>query len=140
MANIFPNTMRDDLLKAVLGDLSSAGVTVKAALIDSGTVAPSASHQFFSSISTAVVGTPQTVGSKTVGSLGTGIFDGADVTFTAVSGASVEYICVYIDTGSNATSKIIAYIDQVSSGLPVTPNGGNINIVWDATNGIIKLG
>ena len=29
-----------------------------------------------------------------------------------------------------STSQLVAYIDT-ATGLPVTPNGGNIQIVWD---------
>lgn len=39
---------------------------------------------------------------------------------------------VYIDTGVAGTLRLIAYIDTGVTGLPVTPNGGDINITWDA--------
>ncbi len=108
--------------------------TIKVALVDTGTYTYSAAHQFYSSVS-GVVGTPATLASKTVTN---GTFDAADVTFSAVTGATVEALIVYKDTGSAATSPLIAYIDSASSGLPVTPNGGDINIVWNAS-GIFSL-
>jgi hypothetical protein len=56
-----------------------------------------------------------------------------------VSGASVEAIAIYQDTGNEATSRLIAYIDT-ATGLPVTPNGGDINLNWDTgVNKIFKL-
>lgn len=114
--------------------------TVKVALIDTANYTYSDTHQFYSSVSgTAVVGTPQTIGSKTFNVVGSApIFDGADVTYTAVTGASVEALIIYIDTGTASTSPLVAYIDAGVTGLPVTPNGGNINIVWNAS-GIFAL-
>jgi hypothetical protein len=111
--------------------------TIKVALVDTGTYTYSASHQYYSSVSAAVVGTPQTLGSKTVTN---GVFDAADVTFSAVSGNSVEALVIYKDTGNAATSPLIAYLDTVASGLPVTPNSGDISVTWDnGSNRIFAL-
>ena len=41
---------------------------------------------------------------------------------------------IYKDTGNAATSPLIAYIDLTT---PVTPNGGDINITWNAS-GILQ--
>jgi hypothetical protein len=82
------------------------------------------------------VGTAQTIGAtKTVTN---GVFDGADVTYTAVTGNSVEALVIYVDTGTAATSPLVAYIDTGVTGLPVTPNGGNISVTWNAS-GIFSL-
>jgi hypothetical protein len=86
-------------------------------------------------VSSAVIGTPQTIGSKTFTN---GVFDGSDVTFSTVVGNSIEAIVIYIDTGSSATSPLVAYIDTSVTGLPVTPNGGDILITWNAS-GIFAL-
>ena len=120
-------------------NLSNPSV-VKVALIDTANYTYSAAHQFYSSVSgTAVVGTPQTIGSKTFNVVaGAPVFDGADVTFTTVTGASVEALLIYIDTGTAATSPLVAYIDTGVTNLPVTPNGGNITIAW-STDGIFAL-
>mgnify|MGYP007071609632 FL=1 len=111
------------------------GQTVKVALIDTGTYTYSASDQYWSAASSASVGTPQTIGSKTFTD---GVFDGANVTFTAVTGNSVEALIIYIDTGNAATSPLVAYIDTSVTGLPVTPNGGDITITWNGS-GIFAL-
>jgi len=113
---------------------SSLTGTVKVALVDTGTYTYSAAHEFQSSLS-GVVGTAQTIGTKTYTN---GVFDGADVTFTAVTGATVEAIVIYIDTGSSATSRLVAFIDTGVTNLPVTPNGGDITITWHAS-GIFAL-
>lgn len=108
--------------------------TVKAALIDTGTYTYSASHYIFSQVS-GVVGTPTEITNTTVDA---GLFDGDDVTFNSVSGDTVEAIIIFIDTGTPSTSRLVAYLDTSITGLPVTPNGGDINVVWDAS-GIFQL-
>lgn len=122
---------------AVLDALSNSDLhdgTVKVALVDTGTYTYSAAHDFYDDLS-GVVGTDQTIGTKTVTG---GLFDGDDVTFTAVTGASVEALVIYISTGTASTSRLVAYIDTGVTGLPVTPNGGNITITWNAS-GIFQL-
>jgi hypothetical protein len=109
--------------------------TVKVALIDTNDVAYNAAHDFYDDISAAVVGTPQTIGTTTVTN---GLFDGDNVTFTAVTGDPCEALVIYIDTGVAGTSRLVAYMDTGVTGLPVTPNGGDITITWDAA-GIFQL-
>ena len=139
MATRYYNSFRNGLLNLSNSiDFDDAGTTIRAALFDEGAVAFNATHQFLSDVSAGVVGSAQTIGSKTVGVVGVGVFDGADVTFTAVSGASCESLLPYKDTGSAATSPLIGLFDQVASGLPTTPNGGNITVAWPAA-GILGL-
>ena len=123
--------------EAVLQSSSDSSLTgtVKAALVDTGTYTYSAAHQFLSSLS-GVVGTAQTIGATK--SYTNGLFDGGDVTYTAVTGNSAEAIVLYIDTGVAGTSRLVAYMDTSVTGLPVTPNGGDITITWNAS-GIFQL-
>lgn len=133
MANaIYPLYKQSILDSDANSDLNDG--TVKVALVDTGTYTYSAAHQFLSDLS-GVVGTAQTIATTTVTN---GLFDGADVTFTAVSGATVEALVIYIDTGVAGTSRLVSYHDTGVTGLPVTPNGGNINIAWNAS-GIFQL-
>lgn len=124
--------------EAILGGGANTDLltgTVKVALVDTGVYTYNAADQFLTSL-TGVVGTAQTIGAtKTVTN---GVFDGGDVTYTSVTGNSVEALVIYIDTGSSATSRLVAYIDTSVTGLPVTPNGGNITITWNAS-GIFAL-
>lgn len=110
------------------------GQTVKVALVTAGYTYNSA-DQYYSSVSAAVVGTPQTLGSKTFTN---GVFDAADVLFTSVTGSQVVSLVIYIDTGNAATSPLVAFIDTGVTNLPVTPNGGDIAITWSAS-GIFSL-
>jgi len=110
--------------------------TVKVALVDTGTYTYNAAHDFYDDVSAGVVGTPQTLATNTVTS---GLFDSAtNPTFTAVSGATCEALIIYIDTGVAGTSRLVAYLDTSVTGLPVTPNGGDISITWNAS-GIFQL-
>ena len=65
-----------------------------------------------------------------------GVADAADVTFPLVTGDRSEALIIYKHTGTESTSTLIAYIDT-ATGLPVTPNGGDITVQWD--NGANKL-
>lgn len=134
MANAIYPKYKESLISGGSNVNLSSG-TVKVAMVDTGTYTYSASHDFYDDVSAAVIGTPQTIGSKTVTS---GTFDGADVTFSSVSGSSVEALVIYVDTGTPGTSPLVAYIDTSVTGLPVTPNGGDISITWNAS-GIFTL-
>lgn len=121
--------------KFLSGSINLPSDTIKIGLIDTGVYTYNSANEFWSSASAALVGTAATLASKTVTN---GTFDAADVTFTAVTGNSVEALIVYKDTGSAATSPLIAYIDVAASGLPVTPNGGDITVTFNAS-GIFSI-
>jgi hypothetical protein len=111
-----------------------SSTNVRVALVDTGTYTYSATHEFLTSLS-GVVGTAQLIGTKTFTN---GVFDGDNVTYTAVTGNSVEALAIYIDTGTAGTSRLVAFIDTGVTGLPVTPNGGDITITWSGS-GIFAL-
>lgn len=105
------------------------------ALVDTGTYTYSAAHDFYSDLS-GVVGTDQRITTPTVTS---GLFDGDNLTYTSVTGNSVEALIIYRhNAGANTTWPLILYIDTSVTGLPVTPNGGNITVTWNAS-GIYQL-
>lgn len=138
MANAIYPLWKQEIMKGTSNNLlnSSQGTTgVYAALVDTGTYTYSASHQFYSSLS-GVVGTDQEILTKTQTS---GTFDGDNVTFTGVTGSSAEAIVLYRkNAGANTTWPLIAYLDTSITGLPVTPNSGDIVISWNAS-GIFTL-
>lgn len=94
-------------------------------------------HDFADDVPTAAkVATSANLGSKTST---LGVANAATVTFTAVTGDPSEALVIWRDTATQATSQLIAYIDT-ATGLPVTPNGGDITITWDTgANKIFKL-
>lgn len=123
MASALYNKGKEGLLD---GSINLETDTIKAALVDTGTYAVNLStHQYLSDVS-GIVGTDQTLASKTFTN---GTFDAADSTWTSVTGNSVEAIVLYKSTGVAGTSRLIGYWD----GLSVTPNGGNIIAQWNAS-------
>ena len=70
-----------------------------------------------------------------------GVADAADLApaFSGAAGDTFESITIFRDSGSAATSELIANIDT-ATGLPLTPDGGNIDITWSsAGDRIFKL-
>mgnify|MGYP000999997441 FL=1 len=116
------------------GDYDLSTAVVRAVLVDTGTYTYNSAHDFYNDLS-GVVGTESgAFASKTFTN---GTFDAADITFTAVTGSTAEAIVLFVDTGNVATDALIAYLDS-ATGLPVTPNGGDINVTWNAS-GIFTL-
>ena len=80
-----------------------------------------------------------TSGSLTGKTSTAGVEDANDVTFSSVTGDQAEALIIYQHTGTESTSRLIAYIDT-ATGLPVTPDGGDITVQWDnGANKIFKL-
>lgn len=127
MANALYDNGRESFLR---GEISWNSDDIKAILVDTGTYTVDLdAHQFLDDIpGGARVATSANLASKTTTD---GVADAADVTFTAVTGATVEAIVLFQDTGVEGTSRLIAYIDT-ATGLPVTPNGGDITVQWSA--------
>lgn len=75
------------------------------------------------------------LGSKTTTA---GTADAADVTWTSVTGDVSEEVIGYYHTGTESTSYLIWNMDTFASGMPVTPNGGNITVAWSGS-GIFTL-
>ena len=70
-----------------------------------------------------------------------GVAGAANTVFPSAPAGKVGVaVVLYKDTGSDATSNLIAYIDSATSGLPVTANGGDINLLFGTgPNKIFKL-
>jgi hypothetical protein len=100
------------------------------ALVNTSSYTYSSTHQFYSSLS-GVVGTDQQLTTPTTTN---GTFDADDVTYTAVTGSTVGALVVYRkNAGANTTWRLVMYEDTSVTGLPVTPNGGNIVVTWNAS-------
>jgi hypothetical protein len=133
MSNAVYPKYKESVLKESDANNGLDGTTTAApyvALVDTGTYTYSSSHQFYSSLS-GIVGTDQALTTPVVTN---GTFDADDVTFTAVSGASVEALVIYRhNAGANTTWRLVLFEDTSVTGLPVTPNGGNIVVTWNAS-------
>ncbi len=125
--------------KFLNGGINWSSDTIKAVLVPAAYAQNAASHEFLSSITSGNrLATSAALTSK---SSNAGVADAADTVFTAVTSASQGVaVVLYKDTGTDTASPLIAYIDQATAGLPVTPNGGDINVIWDnGANKIFKL-
>lgn len=130
MANALYPKFKEALLGGDIGTGLDA-VNVKAYLIDLADYTYSAAHVFLSEVAAgAIVDSSLDLTSKTITN---GVFDSADPVFAAASGDPSEAIILAIDTGSTATSRLIAFYDTGVTGLPVTPNSGDINVQVNAS-------
>lgn len=135
MANAVYGKARELFLN---GDLDWASDNIKAVLVDT------AAYEVSIDTDDYLADIPEGDRIATSGNLASktstlGVADAADVTFSTVTGDVSEAIVIYKDTGDAATSPLIAYIDT-ATGLPITPNGGDITITWDSgANKIFKL-
>lgn len=138
------NTLYREYLQSLLAgdadsdlDTDTAQDGVYCSLCDTGTTAYSTAHDFYNDVSGAAQGTDQRITTPTVAD---GTFDGDNLTYTTVSGNSVEALILYRhNAGANTTWRLVMFEDTGVTGLPVTPNGGNITVTWNGS-GIFKLG
>lgn len=139
MANFIPNSVKNNVWNSGLPDLTST--TIKAMFVDHADDTPTATDDFIDDIASAArvpaIGSCPALGSKTNGSLAVGTFDAADTTFTSLTGDQSESLILFEDSGSEATSDLLARWDT-ATGLPLTPSGGNVTVVWNAS-GILTI-
>lgn len=142
-----PNGLFDSAKESFLsGGLNLSSVNLAVALVDNGTLVPNLSnHDFMNDIRTAVVydsvdnsNTAPATDYLASKSITDGTFSANDITLSAVSGSTAESLVIYEDNGGgDASSALVVYLDT-ATGLPVTPNGGDISIAWDSS-GIFSL-
>lgn len=143
MANRFFNSFLNGILGAHATYVDLDADTINMSLIDEGAAAgvPDASaDDFWNDVSSGLIGTSYVLAAKTVGSAGVGVFDNTTdpaPAFSAVSGATVEGLMFWKDTSNAATSNLICYFDT-ATGLPLTPNGGDVNVTFNGS-GIFKV-
>lgn len=136
MANGLYDAGRNAFLTA---DIDWVADDIRVALIDTGAYTVDlATHQFLSSVpggARVAVGGASLANKTAVA----GVADADDFTFTAVSGATVEAIIIYVHTGVDATARLIAYLDT-ATGLTLTPSGADVLLRWSSgANKIFKL-
>jgi hypothetical protein len=129
---------REKFLGPATGQINWTNDNIKVVLIDEALYTVNlVTHEFLSDIPAgARISTTPNLTGKTIAA---GVADAADAVFTAVSGATAEAIAIYKDTGVAATSPLISY-DNVASGVPLTPTGSDVTVVWDSgPNKVFKL-
>jgi len=135
MANAVYDKGREGFLT---GTINWSSDTIKMTLCDAADYVKNlATDQYYNIVTVAGrVATSAAFTSKTVTA---GVADAADVTYTTVSGDVSEELVIWKDTTVESTSPLICNIDT-ATGLPVTPNGGDITVQFDnGANKIFKL-
>ena len=130
MANSMYTKGREHIL---LGDVAWLSADIKVVSVDETDDAPVlATDEFLDPdiLAGAREFTSGNLGTKTT-TLGTA--DAADLApaFTGATGDIFESITVYVDSGVATTSELLVNIDT-ATGLPLTPDGGNIDITWSS--------
>ena len=133
MANALYGKSRQLFLEGSIAILTN---DIKLCFVDAAVYTPSIDvHDFLNDIA-SVIATSGNFANKTST---LGVFDADDVVVSSVSGSVFEYVVIYKDTGTPATSPLVALIDT-ATGLPFTPTGNNVTVAWDnGTNKIFKL-
>lgn len=112
---------------------------IRIGLRDEGVTAVNVSTQVdLADVSSAHVDSSDALASKTVGTVGVGVFDHADETITAVSGATVESLDYYDYQSAVATTSPLLWNIDGWTGLPLTPNGGDV-VLAPAAGGVYSL-
>lgn len=119
--------------KAMLDAMLALG-TPKAYLIDAALYTYSVAHDFLADVAAgARVASVALTGVTTTD----GVFDAADVSFTGlVAAPTMEAIIVAVDTGTDATSRVLCFIDT-ATGLPVAAGATQANVTWN--NGASRI-
>ena len=129
MANKVYPKLKKGFLSGAAVDL--LGSNVKVVLLDLADYVYDDAHEFLSSIPAAArVATSPNLTAKTLSDLAD--FDSADPVLPGVTGDELEAIAMYVDTGTEATSKLIFFQDSGLSGAPLTPDGNDIKIAVNA--------
>lgn len=108
---------------------------MRAILIDSAddTINVNTDQDLADILAAARVATVALTGEAVTTSSNTATVDAADATFTGVTGDQSEQVVIYKHTGTESTSLLVVFFDTFTSGMPVTPNGGNIDLVFNAS-------
>ncbi len=141
MANSMFNAYRNNTGNSTNPDLTT--VSIKAMFVDNGfdtaVVGDSFISDILSSSRVPALASCPVLASKTIGpTVGVGVFDAADVVFTALTGASVEQLILLNDTPATEATKDLFCFWDTATGLPLTPNGGDVTVQWSAS-GIFRF-
>lgn len=130
------NAIYDKYKESLMGGAANVALdseTVKISLIDTAEEVFTSTDQFYSDVANVVA--TETLANV---SITNGVLNADDIRFESVSGASAEALLIWIDTGDANTSHLVAWMDTNIDGLPITPDGSNVDITW-STSGIFKL-
>lgn len=116
---------------------TGANIAGSGAYTSGGLVLNLSSNDFLDDINAAVIAGTTIILSPTIAN---GVYDHADITFTAVPTAnSIEWFVWYKHTGVNSTSRLIYVTDSWSTAPnPIPTNGGDVVLQLNAS-GLFKI-
>ena len=119
-------------------NISWSADDIKVALVGAG-YSYNAANEFRSQLTDVAADSANLASKTNVG----GVLDAADIAISGVSlGEDVTGVVVYADTGTPATSRLLAYFDTKASGelIELDGDGGVVTVRWsNAVNKILKL-
>jgi len=133
MANALYNTAKEAFLS---GELDLTQGNVKVLLVRNNYVVDLNSDSFVSDIPSAYVAARSTILNNVTVTLGT--FDASNETVDEYGNSGFSYLIIYVDTGDDFTSRLVAYIDT-ATGLPVESTSANVSIILNWSNEASKI-
>lgn len=132
MASALYNSYKQSLLDMSGPNLSGlTGADTIRAIFLTSSYTYVATHANFSDLTNTVGdgGTARANGEALANqSITNGVFDADDTVFASVTGTSINAIALFADSGADATSALIAYIDGIS----LSPSAAQVTIQWDS--------
>jgi hypothetical protein len=103
---------------------AAAGTTMLGLLVDAGVDAPQVTDADWADFASGVV----KASTRLTCTISNGVLDVADFSFVSTTGNESEWIAFVEQTGTTATSPLTVAFDT-ATGLPVTPNGSDIDVL-----------
>lgn len=133
MANALYGKAKESLLS---GEINLTSNTVKFLMVSSDYVVAIDTHEYVSDIGAGnIVARSGELDNKTVT---LGVFDADNETVDEYGSSGFDYIILYTDSGVDATSRLLAYIDT-ADGLPVPTTTGTATVILQWSNEASKI-
>jgi hypothetical protein len=128
--NVYPK----GLIHMMKAEVDLEDDDIRCMIVDTADETYDAADEYVSDITSAgIVARSTALASKTLGVVGTGVFDAADKVITGVTGDGTEAVIIYKYNAADASAILLAWLDGT-----VTPDGGNINVAFNAS-GIFQI-
>lgn len=118
--------------------LSFSADAFRVVLLSSGYTASTA-HALLTDVPSGAVRVATSANLTSTAVSSAGVFSADNVVFTNVTGSAITQAVLYKNASTEATSSLVIYYASGDiTGFPVTPNGGDITLTWNAS-GIFSL-
>ena len=124
------------IITIMSGGINLASLNIQVALLDLGVYTYNSADQYRSSLS-GVIALSGNLASKTIGVVGTGVFDAADITYTApTSGHTAHMVVPFVARGGASSADDLLSYNELTA--DVVTNGGDVTLQF-ASGGIFSL-